>query len=197
MVSFDMSIGKKGLKAINVTILNAQTLANEIDFADEADYKNFRNNILSAKGAAFVNEFIVAVSAETLKKFANSFTAEDLCKKILLLESEHSATELAMSLEEILDAEKFFATVKLCAAQSSNQKNCSAVVRQILVKYFDALPVDKLADMVKNLSPTEILDAVKDKPTFREKFSELMLPGVFLLRGGHLESQRHQLLSET
>ena len=42
------------------------------------------------------------------------------------------------------------------------------------MKYFDALPVDKLADMAKDFPPDEILAAIKDKATFCEKFQKLV-----------------------
>ena len=42
------------------------------------------------------------------------------------------------------------------------------------MKYFDELPADKIADMVKDLPPDEILAAIKDKATFCEKFPKLV-----------------------
>ena len=46
--------------------------------------------------------------------------------------------------------------------------------RAAFVKYFDALPADKLADMAKDLPPAEFVDSVIDKRTFTQKISAII-----------------------
>lgn len=182
IVSFDVVNGKKDLNAVNVVVIDsAQALANEIDFIDEAACKNIYKKLLSVKSWAFVEKFIAAAPEENFRKYSwlrNKLGIQKHIELCLAMYAETPSPELESEMTDLL-ARVYFGTkfrippelaVKKFFREHSDDESKLAAVE----KFFDTLTVEDIADMTKDFSPEKIIDTVKDKATFSEKFPALI-----------------------
>ncbi|MBR4383427.1 MAG: cold shock domain-containing protein, partial [Selenomonadaceae bacterium] len=156
-VSFDIVDTAKGLKAVNVTVLNAQALANETNFADEAGYKDFRRKIMSASsGKKFFDKFIAAVPEENFRKYP--WLREELSRQkhvelCLEIYVETPTPELESEMTEILSCIgneiKFQIPPELAVKKFFREHSDIESKRAALEKYFDTLTVEEIAHLTK------------------------------------------------